>query len=803
MTHKLLSHPDRTLKEHLDSCNLISKQLLDGKTITNEFYTKNVLEELRLALVYFHDFGKATDHFQARIIGAINESQNFDFKEVHNNYIGWFTENKLKKALSELKVNDQLRRHAGIGSYFFLSIYENNDAIIELIGLQIIKRHHGNLDNFSRSAFIIDEQLEKLYNQQIERLEFNLYQKVLEKKYKIDSSKWENILNSFRKHRKISQKLNSLDENDDYKYFFLQHFLFSLLLSADKGDVILSNKNTIKDNQLIANHSIDNYKNVKFFKEEKKPIDYARQQAYTDIQENILAHSDNDFFSITLPTGMGKTLSAYNAAIRLQNHLQTSNYRIIYCLPFTSIIDQNEEILSEILEINELDNSLLSKHHHLSSLKGNYREHTLTYSEAEYLTEGWEHELVVTTFVQLLNSIFTNRNRRIRKFHNITNSIIILDEVQNIPPKYYKLIQVTFTEMAKFFKTKFILVTATQPTIFREVVELTDPSRDKTKRYFSDLNRMEIQKTLLNKGCISLDDFNSILYEDIRINEDKSFLIICNTIKNSQDVFKFLSQRTDDALLYLSSSILPVYRKKVIDQIKNNTKKKTRQIIISTQVVEAGVDIDLDIVYRDFAPLDSINQSAGRCNRNGVNNKGIVKLFDTGKAKLIYDSVLLSITKNILSKYDDIIAESNLYELNSKYFDKVKSAVQEENPTSEKLLKYMLRLQLKNLDDDFELIKNEDRHYNVFIHCNCKTAKDIWIEYLECQKIENLYQRKRAVKILKPKLLQYVTKFPKYDFVPPEEQIDDTIIYLKEWHNHYSIEFGYRVSQDNSQTAFF
>jgi len=807
---QLISHKDRTLKTHLDSCNSISRQLLESKIISPEFYDKRLLELMRLYLVYFHDFGKATDFFQYRIIKAAEEEEDNKkvekFLEEQAEFIDWFQNTKSRVAKKELSYDHTLGRHSSLGAYFQFSNFHNENPILEFIVLHVIKKHHGNLANYSNAEFIIDEKDKAYFEKQLAKLNFDLYQNIIQPfNFQISVSQWESIFEKFKSGRKINKVLKKLDKEKNYQYFFLQHLLFSLLLSADKGDVKVDNKEIIKPNDYIPKHTIPTYKTIEFGGLLKKDIDEIREAAYQDIQKNIIRYANHNFFSITLPTGMGKTLSAYNAAILLQNQISEVAYRIIYCLPFTSIIDQNESILTDIFNKNGLDETLIAKNHYLAHLKDKYGEDTLTYQESEYLTEGWEQEFIVTTFVQFLESIFTNKNKRLRKFHNMTNAIILLDEVQNIPPKYYPLIEIAFKKMAAYFNTKFIFITATQPIIFEDpndVIELTDPAKIQTRSYFENLERIELNKQLLNRGIIEMEDFQNILLEDVNENFDKSFLIICNTIKQSQEIYQFLEHKLDLVPYYLSSSILPKFRREIIKSIQDNTLRNNRQIVISTQVVEAGVDIDLDIVYRDLAPLDSINQSAGRCNRNGINGTGLVKLFNSGKGALLYDPTLLSITENIFKAYPDSIKEKTLYELNNKYFAKVKSAVQDENPTSKRMMGYMQTLQLEKLATDFKLIEQNDRNYNVYIPCDDE-ALELWKTYLDCSKIADVYKRKRAIKKIKPNLLQYVTRFPKYDYEPPKGQEDKSIIYLANWKEHYSLKFGYKPSKDTSTTAFF
>ena len=243
---------------------------------------------------------------------------------------------------------------------------------------------------------------------------------------------------------------------------------------------------------------------------------------------------------------------------------------------------------------------------------------------------------------------------------------------------------------------------------------------------------------------------------------------------------------------------MPCFRKQIINQIKYNTANNIRQIIVSTQVVEAGVDIDLDIVYRDFASLDSINQSAGRCNRNGIKGQGVVKLFNLGKASKIYDHTLLDITREVLNQQQSqTIAESNFYDLNNAYFKLVKQRVQDDNDASKDLLTYMQQLRFKDLACKFKVIENTFKSYDVFIPVD-EAAKQIWATYEQINTIANVFERKRVLKQLKPQLMQYVTRFPTYGYEPSPTQKDKGIIYVEDWERYYSKELGFQKPDDNS-----
>ena len=823
---ELLSHPDRTLARHLRGCDEVSKLALQFKPITDAFYPKALLEEMRGLLVFFHDFGKGTDFFQYVIIEATRKEGSIKFQQCHQDYFNFFASNKEVQIANLLHRNGRLSNHAKLGAYVVLTMFEHGDPLLPVILLKVIRRHHGYLTNFSETEskkpqialepeWDIPELEEQLTNFNIE-----CYQKQLpDYDLSVNLAKWPVIRDRYKNPLLVPNLRMRLQKVNDLRYFFLQHFLFSLLLAADKGDMMIeldANKcEFIKPNRLLPESLVDDYKAHLFEGKTPKKIDLLREEAYQTVSKNVVLFANKSFFSLTLPTGLGKTFAAYRVAILLQHIAQKQTGqtpRIIYCLPFTSIIDQNAQILADMFEQYkraggaDLDESWLAKHHYLSSYNERYDERELKNDEGEYLTAGWEQEVIVTTFVQLLESIFTNQNRALRKFHNLTNAILILDEVQNIPPKYFEAVEAVFQKLALYFGTKFIFVTATQPFLFAnpdDVVELTDPTHTQTKQYFDELNRILLDQTLLKENDYQpreLAEWLQIFRDDIENNPGKSFLIIANTIAQSQEIFKTLKEEIyiPTSFIYLSSSLLPKIRREKIDLIKRNIDQGIRQIVVSTQVVEAGVDIDLDIVYRDFAPIDSLNQSAGRCNRNGVRGQGIVKLFHTGKDRFIYDETLRDLTMHVLKKYPAIIEEKDLYSLNRDYASAVRQDVSKNADPSKNLITAMKMLELEEVNKNFKLIEEDNRSYNIFIAFN-EEAKDIWQKYRNCMKLED-FARKRAVKRLTPALLQYVTRFPKKHYEPNSAKAEQFIINETNWEIYYDLQTGF-ILPDTSMTA--
>ena len=290
---------------------------------------------------------------------------------------------------------------------------------------------------------------------------------------------------------------------------------------------------------------------------------------------------------------------------------------MILSLIHISVIDQNYEVLKDIVENNinkEISSEDLMKFHSVVPIEyENFEGY-----DARFCFENWQSKIISTTFVQLLNTIFKiGKNSIVNRFHRLANSVIILDEVQAIDEKYYKIISEFINIMVRQYNCYIILVTATMPML----LDTIDLIEDKEK-YFRKLNRIEIINN--SESEITLDEFEDIVLEDICENKDKSFLVVLNTVKSSKNIYKYLKENTDRDIMYLSTEIYPKLRLEKINKIKNSYKK---YVVVSTQLIEAGVDIDMDIVYRDFSTLDSINQTAGRANRNGVGGKGIVKLY--------------------------------------------------------------------------------------------------------------------------------------------------------------------------------
>jgi len=309
------------------------------------------------------------------------------------------------------------------------------------------------------------------------------------------------------------------------------------------------------------------------------------------------AESSPGLFSLTVPTGGGKTLASL--AFALEHAKRHNKKRIIYVIPFTSIIEQNAKVFREIL-----GNSAVLEHH-CNFLPDNSDWRT------RLASENWDAPIVVTTNVQFFNSFYANKPSKCRKLHNVADSIVIFDEVQAIPVEKLKPCLEVIKELALNYGVTSLLCTATQPAFdfsaqFESGLKNVNEIIRDVPALFSTLKRTEeLFIGELNKQTIAN-----------RLVELEQVLCIVNTRQQALDIVEAMPE--SDSVFHLSALMYPAHRTRKLDEIRQRLTDKLTCRVISTQLIEAGVDIDFSCVFRAAAGIDSIAQAAGRCNRNGV-----------------------------------------------------------------------------------------------------------------------------------------------------------------------------------------
>jgi len=790
---ELISHDDRTLIEHLSGLKEVVDKITPEKT--QSFFNIDEFRDLLYNLISNHDVAKGSVYFQLYLANAlihkgtghkyysIDELKSF-IKENHSHFVEW-------------QNNPELKSHALFGAWlsFFIRGEVIDYDLDSFLFFKILQSHHGHLKNFTLASINPESKLKPL-TQTASCIDYEKYETLLNKiDLPFKHGNIQALLDNFDviSFRKLERTLKS---NNNPSFYFKTLFLYSILLSADKGDMMLKDKKLVR--QPVPGKIIDDFKKKNI--QSDHSINELREKAYQVALSNISRYRDHNFFSITLPTGLGKTFTAYKTALTLKEQY-CPDFRIVYCLPFTSIIDQNAGIFKTILNHSGIDPGNIGIHHHLAVPDITEDSDDSYYSNWEYLTEGWHNEITITTFVQLWESLFACHNRQIRKFHNLANSIIILDEVQAINPELYPAFEFVMESMAKYFNTKFIFVTATQPVLLENKVRelCSEGSED---FFFKKMNRTKLNKTHLTNEVLEEPDLSAIILEKYH-DEPKSILAICNTIRYSQKVFEQIKTNVCiENIYYLSAAIIPFSREIILEEIRGKLSINEPIILISTQVVEAGVDVDFDVVYRDFAPLSSINQAAGRCNRNAGKEPSNVYLFKSGKTS-IYDPTQIDVTQIVLNAFDDVIPENEFFKLNSNYFSNIKEKVQDGSSTSEKLIRDILSLKFEDVGTKptYRLFQEDYKSYNYFIPID-ETAIEVWDHFQSLMEIEEHFKRKEQVKIFMPKVMKYVVKVPEYIKKPGHEDLDKAIIFDEYWAEFYDETFGYFTSQEETGVEF-
>lgn len=429
-------------------------------------------------------------------------------------------------------------------------------------------------------------------------------------------------------------------------------------------------------------------------------------------------------FSLSVPTGGGKTLSSMSFA--LKHAITHGMKRVIYVIPYTSIIEQNAAVFKEIFG----EENVLEHHSNFS-----YPEEDSLEKESEFehqgvgsiklASENWDMPIIMTTNVQFFESLFAAKSSRCRKLHNISNSVVIIDEAQMIPTGFLKPCINALVELVANYNTTIVLCTATQPAMnkllpqdFEQPMEIvTDP--DELYRAFQ---RVKVH----NLGGVSDD----VLVEKI-LSQDQ-VLCILNSKKHARIIFKKIE---DNEAFHLSTRMCPAHRSQILKEVRRRLKAGEPCRVVSTQLIEAGVDVDFPVVYRSTAGVDSIAQSAGRCNREGLREVGDVYVFKPEKHGLPsgWLSRTAKIGEGVLRRHGDPLSLeavkdyfTELYNIEGEGLDKKK--IMADIAEQERALKFPFR----TIADKFKLIDDQNTTAIVIPwdeQCNETLEKARWSKF--------------------------------------------------------------------------
>ena len=580
------SHPGKKLVDHLVGTAVLAQKLID----------KHGLDESAhgVALAaYTHDLGKVHPDFQLHLYG---------------------------KGKGE--------EHSAPSSFFTYasSVGKERKWFDLFFSAEAVRRHHTKIDNWDILC-----QYWMAYEDSLPSINAKMKRLISQWSFEIGAKEWRALMNG----------IFEIDEEDNIFpfYWFKLRTILSFLVAADRMDAIY-----VDD---IRFAPFPEYKEYPFV--QRKKMDAWR----ADIAEQCLKKAEEvqkpGLFTLTLPTGSGKTNIGLKTAHLLAKKLGYET--IIYALPFISIVEQNAEFAKAVF-----DPQTVQEDHSLMLLPEEVAEDEEKMKTSIYVGQGpwkramrlfryWGSPVVVTTMVQLWETLYNPRANATIDFHRLSKAVVLMDEPQGIDPHLWKGLGDTLAFIHKQWGTVFILMTATQPKIIQGH-ELAPASLQ------FPFNRHRY-RVLCGKHPLS--DLPILLERNIASFKEKSGMVVLNTRKSAWETYRLLKPLLgDDPVFVMTRWMTSVHRRETLAKIKELEKQDKRHYLIATQVVEAGVDLDFDWVFRDMGPLDSLIQVAGRCNRSALRDEGLVLIAelcsDKGKSfsKMVYNEVLLDKTRTLL-----------------------------------------------------------------------------------------------------------------------------------------------------------
>jgi CRISPR-associated endonuclease/helicase Cas3/CRISPR-associated endonuclease Cas3-HD len=555
----------------------------------------------------------------------------------------------------------------------------------------IITGHHGGLLNYGNSESGLEERLNKTLLSNYSDFEEEI---------SIPS------LDSARLN--ITPLMDKKKVRKGFSISFLIRMLYSCLVDGDSLDTekfMNPDKSSLRgqyESFDVLFEKFEDHMNKKNLSSEDNIINRYRKEIYDECREKSVLPPQ--MFTLTVPTGGGKTLASMAFAL---NHLKKNGLkRIFYVIPYTSIIEQNAEVFRSIFG----SQNVLEHHSNFDPQTINMENFDLGDKKLELSAENWDIPIVVTTNVQFFESLYSNKRSRCRKLHNLAKSVIILDEAQMVPTGYLKPCFVALSELVQNYGSTVVICTATQPKLSELLDESIKPVEimRSPEELYNALKRVHVT----NIG--NLDD--SELFN--RLKDNTQVLCIVNTRKHAKILFDTLSELGN--CYHLSARMCPVHRRKQLEIIRELLKKKADCRVISTQLIEAGVDIDFPVVYRAITGIDSVAQAAGRCNREGTLESGEVYLFKSnevyGKATS-WQRRVGEIGEMVMRETDDPLSLSAV----DDYFHRL-YAYEEDDGLDKKGILHSLEERFKDLAFSFEDISTEFKMIE-------ENTKDIIIPY--------------------------------------------------------------------------
>jgi len=527
--------------------------------------------------------------------------------------------------------------HSTAGAKYLFENYYGRDhlqnLVVETVGMAILS-HHSGLQNFIQTDTSQSDYIRRVTNADLPH-----YQEVVAN-FKAVSGNVDRVKQLIEVAKKEVQefmdRIKHLNGNERTIHLnYMQKLVFSCLIDADRTDTRCFEDDT---EVTVSDHSgvfEEGYSNLMDQVNEWGTAVYPINKLRNSMSESCDRKADeaSSIITLSIPTGGGKTFASLRYA--LKHAMQYKKERIIYVVPYTTILEQNAAAVRDIIKQPE---AVLE--HHANVIDDRGLDDEPDYYQGAYHKQlqlgrdNWEYPIIFTTMVQFLDAFFQKGTRKSRRLHHLMNSVIIVDEVQSVPYKHFHLFNTAMNFLHTVGNSSILLCTATQP----EVAEMKYKIHlEKNAEIVPDLvktveafKRVSITNKV-DKGGWNLEKIAS--FSEEVMSENQSLLIILNTKSEVRRLYRLLEGLNIAEVYHLSTSMCPAHRTEKLDKIREKLGKE-RIICVSTQLIEAGVDISFESVIRSQAGLDSIAQAAGRCNRNGEREEGKVYIIRSAEENL-------------------------------------------------------------------------------------------------------------------------------------------------------------------------
>ena len=558
--------------------------------------------------------------------------------------------------------------HTFAGVYFLMNKYHNSNVpgfqelTAELLSYAI-GAHHGLFDCY-------DEKSENGYLHRLNRQpDYEI--RAIENFHRECSSVQEAdqlFSESCKEITKTYQRLLAIPnvKNEELQFYagMLARLLSSAVIDGDQRDTAEFMSGTDFSKHTSGNQEIWNCALTSL--EEKLSAfssDTEIQKARGELSDycKSFASRPSNIYRLNLPTGAGKTLSGLRYA--LTHAIKYDKKRIFYIAPLISILDQNAKVIRESVG----NDDIVLEHHSNIIMDQDDEEESNRY---HLLAETWDSPIIVTTLVQFLNTLFNGKTCCIRRMKSLCKSVIIIDEVQTVPTKMLTLFNLAINFLSTVCDADILLCSATQPCLEKTNHQLLVSPDEAVPSYkWNDYRKIFRRTDIIDSGRMSLEDEVPSFIQHLS-EQYRSILVVCNTKKEAADLYRSIREQFSIKCYHLSSGMCMAHRRIVLEQMQNDLQEGISLICISTQVIEAGVDISFSAGIRLTAGLDSIVQTAGRVNRNGENddfapvhvigciNESLSHLREISEAKNATDILLAEFDESPVSFENDLSSKS-------------------------------------------------------------------------------------------------------------------------------------------------